>query len=81
MVDLAAVDRVFLEREIELVERQRCLLQHHLVDDALAAVGLGVGAPQRGGDLVALAPEPRHPHHRRDRDAGTVQLLHVGHRV
>ena len=42
VIDLAAVERLVLELEIKLGKGQRRVLDHHLVDHALAAVGFSL---------------------------------------
>ncbi len=55
VIDAALVARQRLEREIKIGHRQCGILDDHLIDQPLACISLGIGAPQDGGDLVALA--------------------------
>src|SRR5215469_5214723 len=58
-IHLAAIARMRLEGEIELVHRQRAMLDDELVDDALLFL-VGVFVLQHGYELVALAIDLRH---------------------
>src|SRR5215813_814841 len=55
IVDFTAVARLRLQREVELVERQRAVLNHDLIHDA-GLRALAVVASDHGGEAVAVAP-------------------------